>query len=189
MFDGLLPEPHNTRSLNLLFIFAYWHRFAKLWVHTDTTLDILDSLTQLLGRHLRDFKKYTCSAYETRELLREANARYRRQSKKATMRSKEDGGAQQPNATQTDCDASKMKSQKECRVVAERDRQRKSFNLNTYKHHALGDVCDTIRKYGTTDSYSTEAVSFYRNSLPALTSFCIGRTRTSLAQDKLFENK
>jgi hypothetical protein len=38
-------------------------------------------------------------------------------------------------------------------------RQQKQFNLNTYKHHALGDVANTIRRYGTTDSYSTEPVS------------------------------
>ena len=39
-------------------------------------------------------------------------------------------------------------------------RQLKEFNINTYKHHALGDVVATIRRYGTTDSYSTETVSF-----------------------------
>jgi hypothetical protein len=37
-------------------------------------------------------------------------------------------------------------------------RQLKTFNLNTYKFHALGDYTATIRRYGTTDSYSTEAV-------------------------------
>lgn len=38
-------------------------------------------------------------------------------------------------------------------------RRRKTMNLNTYKVHALGDYVETIRKYGTTDSYSTELVS------------------------------
>jgi hypothetical protein len=38
-------------------------------------------------------------------------------------------------------------------------RKPKSFNLNTYKFHALGDYVETIRMYGTTDSYSTEPVS------------------------------
>jgi hypothetical protein len=36
----------------------------------------------------------------------------------------------------------------------------KEFNLNTYKFHALGDVVETIRRYGTTESYSTEPVSY-----------------------------
>jgi len=34
----------------------------------------------------------------------------------------------------------------------------KTLNLNTYKWHALGDYADTIRNFGTTDSYSTEPV-------------------------------
>lgn len=38
-------------------------------------------------------------------------------------------------------------------------RRRKTMNLNTYKVHALGDYVETIRKYGTIDSYSTELVS------------------------------
>ncbi|THH06868.1 hypothetical protein EW146_g9485 [Bondarzewia mesenterica] len=35
-------------------------------------------------------------------------------------------------------------------------RQPKTFNLNTYKVHALGDYALTICRYGTTDLYSTE---------------------------------
>ena len=38
-------------------------------------------------------------------------------------------------------------------------RKIKSINLATYKMHALGDYVDTIKMYGTTDSYSTEIVS------------------------------
>jgi hypothetical protein len=37
-------------------------------------------------------------------------------------------------------------------------RRPKTLNLNTYKFHALGDYVNTIRKFGTTDSYSTEPV-------------------------------
>ena len=37
-------------------------------------------------------------------------------------------------------------------------RQPKAFNLNTYKFHSLGDYANTIRQYGTTDSYSTQLV-------------------------------
>ena len=40
-------------------------------------------------------------------------------------------------------------------------RQPKQFNLNTYKFHALGDYCNTIRRFGTTDSYSTQPVSYF----------------------------
>jgi hypothetical protein len=38
-------------------------------------------------------------------------------------------------------------------------RREARFNLFTYKHHAFGDYVWTIRRYGTTDSYSTEPVS------------------------------
>lgn len=38
-------------------------------------------------------------------------------------------------------------------------RRQKTWNLDTYKIHALGDYVETIRLYGTTDSYSTELVS------------------------------
>ena len=38
-------------------------------------------------------------------------------------------------------------------------RRPKTFNMNTYKLHSLGDYTDAIRNYGTTDSYSTQIVS------------------------------
>jgi hypothetical protein len=38
--------------------------------------------------------------------------------------------------------------------------RKKKFTLNTYKYHACGDYPNTIRWYGTTDSYSTEIVGF-----------------------------
>jgi hypothetical protein len=44
-------------------------------------------------------------------------------------------------------------------TVRDTIRQQKTFNLNTYKHHALEDYTTTIRKYGTTDSYTMEVVS------------------------------
>jgi len=38
-------------------------------------------------------------------------------------------------------------------------RKPKHLNLQTYKYHALGDYVSAIRRYGTTDSYSTQPVS------------------------------
>lgn len=81
VFDGLLPEPHNSRLLDLLFITAHWHGLAKLRIHTNTTLDILDRITTILGQTLRDFLKTTCQEFKTRELPREASARERRKTK------------------------------------------------------------------------------------------------------------
>lgn len=64
------------------------------------------------------------------------------------------------------------------------------MNLNTYKVHALGDYVETIRRYGTTDSYSTESV---RQSdvynIAKLIVNCLGRTGTSHTQDHLFPDQ
>jgi len=35
---------------------------------------------------------------------------------------------------------------------------KKALNLNTYKFHALGDYVQSIRLFGTVDSYSTQLV-------------------------------
>lgn len=141
VFDCLLPEPHNTRVLDLIFILAQWHALAKLRQHTDMSLDILESTTKDLGQRLRDFESATCSAFKTRELKREAEARQRRQTKVAASTP---GITDQKNITHK-------------RII---------FNLNTYKNHSLGDYVRTIRMYGTTDSYSTEPVSsFYLSEI------------------------
>jgi len=51
-------------------------------MHTDYTLVLLDEVTVSLGNELRRFSEHTCSAFDTRELRREAAARIRRESKK-----------------------------------------------------------------------------------------------------------
>ncbi|KAF7966593.1 hypothetical protein HWV62_37801 [Athelia sp. TMB] len=145
VFDGLLPEPHNTAITKLIFTCAEWHALAKLRLHTDTTLDIMDLSTVRLGRELRSFAKTTCSAFATKELKREVAARQRRQARAAVASSSKrcigpaviaQGGTQkdtQPNGPLL-----------------------KTFNLNTVKIHFLGDHADTIREFGTNDSHSTE---------------------------------
>jgi hypothetical protein len=134
VFDGLFPDPHNDTIQELLFTCAHWHALAKLRMHTDRTLQILEELTTKLGDQLRFFAEVTCLDYSTVELPREAAARKRRQSKKSQVNV--------PNNKETACGT----------------RRKKTFNMNTYKHHALGDYVETIRTYGTCDSYSTEAV-------------------------------
>lgn len=147
MFEGLLPEPHNMIVLDLLFLMAHWHGLAKLRLHTDHTLAYLDRVTTELGEQLRVFKRRTCAAYKTGELPRETAARKRRKARPKT----------------------KLKTQpmkpepllvKE-KITQPKPKQKlKEFNLNTYKTHSLGDYVDMIKKYGTTDSYSTEVVSY-----------------------------
>jgi hypothetical protein len=105
-------------------------------MHTDTTLSILDDKTTILGQQLRDVQAGTFSAYQTRELKREAAARKRRQTKQSST------------ARTTDT-----------RGTGRSERMPKVFNLQTYKGHAVGDYVETIKQYGTTDSYSSEPVS------------------------------
>jgi hypothetical protein len=70
--------------LRLLYTAAHWHALAKLRLHNDFTLDILDSETRSFGQELRDFNHKTCPAFTTRELPREYAARIRRNTKKPT---------------------------------------------------------------------------------------------------------
>jgi hypothetical protein len=106
----------------------------------DATLDILSPVTTSLGNSLRTFEEKTCTAYDTRELEREQAAWQRRQEKSATNVASESRRPAAPNNNA---------------------RKQKKLNLGTYKFHTLGDYVDTIRRFGTTDSYSTQPVSFY----------------------------
>ncbi|KAF8833433.1 hypothetical protein BDN67DRAFT_917016, partial [Paxillus ammoniavirescens] len=71
VFKDLVLEPHNTEILELLYLLAEWHGFAKLRMHTEDTLKILDSLTINLGAALWAFEAKTCLEFSTRELKRE----------------------------------------------------------------------------------------------------------------------
>lgn len=254
MFEGLFPEPYNEAIMDLLFLCAHWHGLAKLRMHTDQTLELLDQVTISLSTQFRYFVNTVCPNFKTRELPREALARSRRQKQLVTepdlmphaphptpgnipaetlapfedqlnglpsvpfsnpdpipsnalqlhhADSASSGilltGAMDlplnhtaslpPNTTPLDnpgaasCllsdttipmapDVIVVTSPAEnsettgyiptadgTSVPAGRTRRLKEFNLNTYKYHSLADYADMIRKYGTTDSYSTELVS------------------------------
>lgn len=68
--------------MKLLFVLAHWHGLAKLRLHTDTTLDILDQLTSELGDQFRSFVSRVCDQVETKELPREYQARKRREAQR-----------------------------------------------------------------------------------------------------------
>ncbi|EGO23151.1 hypothetical protein SERLADRAFT_371382 [Serpula lacrymans var. lacrymans S7.9] len=134
VFNGLILEPHNTQILSLLLCIAPWHGLAKLCIHTDNTLKILDAVTKSLGDKLHRFAANTCSAFCTRELRGKADAQRRRQIQQGTdIQLTSSGAAQKP----------------------------KTFNLQTYKLHALGNYPAQIRFFGTTDSYSTEPIKHW----------------------------
>ena len=177
VFDGLFPGDHNKMVMDLLFTMAHWHGLAKLRMHSDLTLDILDKLTTDLGDRFREFKAEVCPAYQTQELDREVDARSRRQAKEASKR------ARKPNAGAHD-NGQEIASSKQPQDVPilKQSRRRKSFNFQTYKFHSLGDYVASIRHFGTTDSYSTEPVSCSLSLMLALTRFLLGRIRASNAE-------
>jgi hypothetical protein len=77
-FEGLFPPPFDKQIQNLLFVLAYWHGIAKLRLHTDSTLNLLEGLTTQFGTLLRRFVKDTEKLFSTTELPRETAARGRR---------------------------------------------------------------------------------------------------------------
>jgi hypothetical protein len=159
IFDGLLPELHNSFVLHLLFTMAHWHRLAKLWMHSDWTLDIMDQVTSAVGQQLCDFKAMVCSAYVTHELRQEVEVRTRCSAKWAVTQIGK-------HSSSGDRAAESHSSPKNAQCT-------KTFNLQTYKFHALGNYVSTIHQYGMSNSYSSKPVSpiyFIINTL--LTNYC-----------------
>ncbi|KAF7974005.1 hypothetical protein HWV62_13627 [Athelia sp. TMB] len=143
VFDGLLPEPHNTNILKLLFECAHWHGLAKLRLHIDPTLDLLDSATIRLARQFRAFSRKTCGFFETKELKRELESRKRREAKQKAKQGLSGRSAPARQTADSEDIGPKVKK----------------FNLGIIKYHFIADHVRTIREYGTNDSISTAPVS------------------------------
>ena len=129
--EGLLPEPHNTTVLDLIYLFATWHALAKLSTHTDTSLRLLDDTTTALGAGLRYFVGVTCPEFKTVETNAEYSKRCRQKKPGATQKTSEPTG-----------------------------RQPKTLSLKTIKLHFLGDYIACIKSFGATDSYTSGLVCF-----------------------------
>lgn len=67
--------------MKLLYRTAEWHALAKLRMHSDATLDHLESLTKEFGCLMRQFRDLTCSQFQTVELPRELAAQNRQQQR------------------------------------------------------------------------------------------------------------
>jgi hypothetical protein len=132
VIDGILPDPYNDIILDLWYILATWHAYAKLRMHTGSTIKSFWTVTSVLGAKVRQFIRDVCTAYTTYELPKETRQRARR-----TAQTTPSTGAS--NAATT--------------------RKRKDWNISTYKYHSLGDYPAVIPRMGTTDSYSTQLVS------------------------------
>jgi hypothetical protein len=82
-FEGLLSGQHNRRLMKLLYRMSEWHALAKLRMHSEDSLVLMEEVTKELGQLLRQFRQLTCSQFCTVELPREADARLRQAMAKA----------------------------------------------------------------------------------------------------------
>ena len=129
-YEGLLPLPHNRTVLELLFELANTHALAKLRLHTEVTVDLLEVSTDHMYHAMDKFARTTCPAYDVYERADEVEARMRRQR------------AKNPNAPVNGA------------------HKKIEFNTNkTFKYHAVGHYPDYIRSHGPLDNYSTQTVS------------------------------
>jgi len=61
--------------LRLLYKSAEWHALAKLRLHTDSTLSLLEVVTKEFGLLMRQFRDKTSGEFDTVELPRESRTR------------------------------------------------------------------------------------------------------------------
>jgi hypothetical protein len=71
--------------LDLLWLLLLWHSLAKLRLHTESTVNILEGTGSQLGRAARRFAK-ECEEIETYELPSEVGARLRRDARNNAKR-------------------------------------------------------------------------------------------------------
>ncbi|KZT36764.1 hypothetical protein SISSUDRAFT_988644 [Sistotremastrum suecicum HHB10207 ss-3] len=129
VFEDLFGTEHSEAITKLIYVMAEWHCLAKLRLHSDSTLKHLDTVTTVLGKELRNFADKIAPSFNTKETVSETTARARQREK----------------------------NQKTLfgQVLASSAARVKKYTLDRYKLHALGDYTSTIRRLGTTDSYST----------------------------------
>ena len=174
--------------MKLLYRTAEWHALAKLRMHCDSTLLLLEELTTEFGQLIRQFRDLTCAQFKTVELPRETAARKRRHAKQQSAASpavphpssasappsNPNIGMASGNVTASalphtaamippSVTPSTNHSQGQPPDPSPRGKK-KGLNLFTIKFHFLGDYVRHIRLFGTTDSYSTQLVHEYQLS-------------------------
>jgi hypothetical protein len=136
-FEGLFGR-YDAKIQDLLFITACWHASAKLRLHTDSSLNAFRGMTASFTQELRFFAKKVCPSFVTRKTPKEAQKAQRRRA----------------------AEAAKDAGHGSARSVNLVDSEVVEFNLHTPKIHSIIHYPDCIAAFGTTDSYSTQLVSF-----------------------------
>ncbi|KAK0473837.1 hypothetical protein EDD18DRAFT_1091603, partial [Armillaria luteobubalina] len=138
-FKGLLPPKLDTFILDLIFLFACWHAYAKLQLHTESSLSVFTCLTSQLGLLMQKFKQEV-NPLDTHEIQKEHDAR----------------ACCEINASKKKGTTIKYVGQAVAKGKISTAKLTKKFSLLTYKYHAMGDYLAMIHAFGTTDSYSTQ---------------------------------
>jgi hypothetical protein len=179
--------------MTLLYRLAEWHALAKLRMHTDSTLDLMDAVMTKLGQQLRKFRDITCNKFITVELPKETAARKRRQNKAQAKKnagpstSISDPATQSPVTPAVPSQAnSPPLANPPSTLKAVQAPRTKGLNLLTYKFHAMADYVHTIRLFGTTDSYSTQTVSFQYITTECMLTMLLSRENLSIAEPNDF---
>lgn len=150
-FEGLLPKPHDDTVLDLLFSLAMWHGLAKLRMHTDDTLTLFEDATTTLGTVLRYFKRTTCEAYYTREIDTKSLGKKKKKGKKGKLLGAKRSAVHKGKG--------KEKAADESPAFQFKGTKKKELNLETAKMHKIAHYPSDIRRFGTTDSTSTQLVT------------------------------
>ena len=114
--------------MKLLFTCGHWHGLAKLQLHINNTLDLLDVETEHIGKELGSFISKTCAFYNTWELKWEADAQKWQKVRKDTCEG--------TSVNHLPLEVDSMMETDEPTL--------KKLNINTYKAHLLGDYARTI---------------------------------------------
>ncbi|KAF9646621.1 hypothetical protein BDM02DRAFT_3188673 [Thelephora ganbajun] len=150
--EGLFLKPHNTSVIELLFIFATWHALAKLHIHTDTSLRLLDTATTALGNALQYFARVTCPEFNTFETSAEYTKRQHQQAAATSSKSNTTSSMSNTALPSTSGAASSLTPNT---VSSPTGRQCRTFSLKTIKLHFLGDYVSCIKMFRTTDNYNS----------------------------------
>ncbi|GJE96476.1 hypothetical protein PsYK624_126730 [Phanerochaete sordida] len=141
--DGILEGSLDGVVLDLLWEMASWHALAKLRLHTETTVNILEASTPTLCKAIRVFAT-ACDPLDIRELPSEEAARGRRKAK--PKKSKKTAPTQP-------CDEPAANAKGKAPRAPPKQVK---LNLKTSKYHGIVHYPGGIRAAGTTDVFSTQ---------------------------------
>ncbi|KAF7294709.1 hypothetical protein MIND_01008200 [Mycena indigotica] len=158
VLEGLFPS-HQSLVDQLCFELALWHGYAKLRMHTTSSIESFRAATTTLCSTIRRFARETADI-KTFELPREERRRTKKKAPSTSPTHVVDGSAAGVSTQSSTVPSSTRPPATKRGPGKQRTKKlEKPFNLITYKLHALPDYPDAILRFGTTDSTSTQNVN------------------------------